>query len=150
MTSRQRAIRQLLSLGVKYAPLAYEGLRRGRVPAQQFAERQVSRRNARSIALEHAAHLVDGSVLPVYDGDQRVWVVFSGDRPVGTHPVVSTPLAELLAHYDLGKRVTPPAPTRGRRGRSGRADAPGGATGSPGPQDGDGGVAGHGGSHRPS
>lgn len=103
--SRQSSVRSLVSFGVKYAPLAYEGLKHGRGPAKAFAEKQVSRRTARTIAMEHAAHLVDGSVLPVYDGDQRVWVVFSGDTPVGTHPIVTTPIADLLTHYDLGKRL---------------------------------------------
>ncbi|GAB48973.1 hypothetical protein [Mobilicoccus pelagius] len=122
--SRESSVRALVSFGVKYAPLAYEGLRRGKGPAKEFADRQVSRRTARSIAFEHAAHLVDGSVLPVYDGDVRVWVVFSGDRPVGTHPVVNTPVAELLAHYDLDKRMRPHE-TTGRRGlrRRGRSSS---------------------------
>lgn len=125
MSPSQGSIRKLVSLGVKYAPLAYEGFKRGRGPAQQFAERQVSRRSARTIAMEHAAHLVQGSVLPVYDGDQRVWVVFSGDVPVGTHPVVATPMNELLVHYDLGKRLTPPKPNdRGLRRRRKPGDSP--------------------------
>lgn len=117
MASRDRTLRQLVELGVKYGPVAYEGLRRGRGPAQDFAQRQVSRRTARSIALEHAAHLVNGSILPVYDGDQRVWIVFSGDQPVGTHPVVSTPAEELLRHYDLDKRISAPGKGARRRGR---------------------------------
>ncbi|WP_312720604.1 hypothetical protein [Mobilicoccus sp.] len=125
--ARQSSVRTLVTFGVKYAPLAYEGLRRGRGPATAFAERQVSRRAARGIAMEHAAHLVDGSVLPVYDGDLRVWVVFSGDRPVGTHPVVTTPVEDLLAHYDLAKRLRP-AHVRRRRlpvpRRAGRAPGP--------------------------
>lgn len=107
MSPKKPRIRQLVGLGIKYGPVAYQGIKRGRAPAQEIAQRQMARRNARSIALEHAAHLVDGSVLPVYDGDQRVWVVFSGDEPVGTHPVVKTPLEQLLAHYDLGKRTRP-------------------------------------------
>ncbi|MDO5629189.1 MAG: hypothetical protein Q4G43_12795 [Mobilicoccus sp.] len=115
MPSRQRAIRQLVSLGVKYGPLAYQGLKHGKAPVQQFADRQVSKRNARGMAMEHAAHLLDGSVLPVYYGDLRVWVVFSGDVPVGTHPVVSTPMADLLEHYDLSKRLRPSEPSKRRR-----------------------------------
>lgn len=104
---RPTDLRKLLDLGIKYGPLAYEGVRRGKQPAQEMAQRHVARRNARSIALEHASHLVDGSILPVYDGDLRVWVVFSGDHPVATHPVVRTPTEQLLQHYDLAKRQRP-------------------------------------------
>lgn len=107
MPRRSAVFSQILRYSVRYAPLAYEGIQRTRGPAREFAQRQVSRRNARVIAFEHAAHLVDGSVLPVYDGDTRVWVVFSGDEVVGTHPVVRTSVEALLAHYDLGKRVRP-------------------------------------------
>lgn len=130
--SRQSSLRSLVSFGVKYAPLAYEGLKHGRGPAQAYAEKQVSRRNARTIAMEHAAHLVEGSVLPVYDGDQRVWVVFSGDTPVGTHPVVTTPITDLLTHYDLGKRLRPEH-GRGPLGRRRRAGSPEGPSEAPRP-----------------
>lgn len=107
MPRRSQVIAQVLRYSLRYAPLIYEGYRRTRRPSAVVAETRVSRRTARTIAFEHAAHLVDGSVLPVYDGDLRVWVVFSGDQVVGTHPVVNTPISELLPYYDLGKRVRP-------------------------------------------
>lgn len=131
MPSRQHTLRQIVTLGIKYAPIAYQGVRHGRGPVQQFTERQVSRRSAKTMAMEHAAHLVDGSVLPVYDGDKRVWVVFSGDLPVGTHPVVSTPMENLLQHFDLGKRVRPQAARRRRPGTSGTPGTTREATGWP-------------------
>lgn len=107
MALQGKAVQRIVVMGMKYAPLAYEGFKRTRGPAQEMAQRQLARRNARGAALEHAQHLVDGSVLPVYDGDTKVWVVFSGDTPVGSHPVVRTPLEQLLRHYDLAKRERP-------------------------------------------
>lgn len=97
----------LLGLGVKYGPAAYRLAREGQGPAQHLAQRRLAGRRARRLAFEHAAHLIDGSVLPVFDGDLRVWVVFSGDEIVGSHPVVRTPTEKLLVHYDLSKRQRP-------------------------------------------
>ncbi len=131
MPSRSRLLSHLVRYGVRYAPLAYEGIKRTRGPVQEAAQAGLSRRSARTMAMEHAAHLVDGSVLPVYDGDTQVWVVFSGSQVVGTHPVVRTPVADLLTFYDLDKRIRPSAqaprrlpsmPKRGEgRGRRGPA-----------------------------
>jgi hypothetical protein len=122
MPTRTAAARRLLMLGVKYAPIAYAGLTRGRWPARHVAARQLAARTARAAAMDHAAHVVDGSVLPVFEGDTRVWVVFSADTPVATHPVVRTPLAQLLEHYDLTTRSRPgpPTPARGRLAASAR------------------------------
>ena len=111
---------RLVSIGLKYGPIAFEGVRRGKGPAQDFARRQVSHRSARTMAIEHAEHLVDGTVLPTFHGDTRVWVVFSGDEPVATHPVVRVPTATLLRHVDLATRMTPEqARAAGRRSRRG-------------------------------
>ena len=115
MASRDKTLKQLVDLGIKYGPIAYQGLRAGADPAQDVARRKMAHRTARSIAVEHAEHLVRGSVLPVFDGDLRVWVVFSGDQPVATHPTVRTPMETLLAHYDLGKRMTPEQARAARR-----------------------------------
>ena len=35
---------------------------------------------ARKSAFDHAKSLADGSILKVYEGDQSLWLVFSGDR----------------------------------------------------------------------
>jgi hypothetical protein len=61
------------------------------------------RRRARS----HAASVVEGSVLRVFHGEEQVWVVFSGDAPVATHPPVDVPLPTLLQHADLTQRRRP-------------------------------------------
>ncbi|WP_050346682.1 hypothetical protein [Arsenicicoccus sp. oral taxon 190] len=102
-----KAVNNLVKLGVKYGPLVYEAVKHGKEPARQLAEREVARANSRRRALEHAHHLVDGSVLTVFDGDQRLFVVFNGDNPVASHPASSKPLASLIEGYDLDKRVRP-------------------------------------------
>ncbi len=102
----------MLRLGVRYGPLALEAVRRTRGPAATLTARQLSRRSAQRAAYEHARHLIDGFVLPVYEGDTRVWVVFSGEVPVATHPVTRTPVQTLLRHYDLSLRAQPPAAPR--------------------------------------
>lgn len=118
MLLSKQTIGAVLRFGVKYAPVAYAGLR-GRGGTRGSGSpwsNQPRTDDARSMAFEHAAHLVDGSVLPVFHGDARVWVVFSGELPVASHPVVRTPLPLLLEHYDLAKRQRPgqEMPIRGR------------------------------------
>lgn len=118
MPLTKQTIGAVLRFGVKYVPVAYAGLRGrggGRGPGFPWST-DSGAEGARSMAFEHAAHLVDGSVLPVFHGDARVWVVFSGDVPVASHPVVRTPLPLLLEHYDLTKRQRPgqETPIRGR------------------------------------
>ena len=130
MANRNALIRQLVRLGITYGPIAYQGLLKNKGAVQEFSRRQMHQRNHRAMAFEHAAQLIDGSVLPVFDGDTRVYVVFSGPTPVATHPVVRTPMDKLLTHYDLSRRLRqdqagaagetpgaashiPPAPDRG-------------------------------------
>lgn len=110
MAVLKKPVHELLKIGIKYGPLAYQGYRTHR-GSSALAPRQTARQrateNARGMAVEHAAHLKDGSILPVYEGDTRVWVVFSGDQPVATHPVVRTPMEQLLRYSDLDKRQRP-------------------------------------------
>lgn len=103
----------LVKLGVKYGPLLYETVKRGQGPAKEMAQREAAKAGSKRRALEHAYHLVDGSVLTVYDGDRRTFVVFNGDTPVAAHPATARPLEQLVAGYDLAKRIRP----RSRRDR---------------------------------
>lgn len=106
--NRKALITRLLRLGVRYGPMAYEGLMRNRGAIENLTKVPLGRSNShRDMAFEHAAALIDGSVLPTFDGDTRVYVVFSGERPVSTHPQVRTPTERLLENYDLSKRITP-------------------------------------------
>ena len=56
---------------------------------------------AKRRATHHARAVVEGSMLQTFIHSRPVWVVFSGDTPVGTHPHVDTPFSELLRHADL-------------------------------------------------
>jgi hypothetical protein len=107
MAGRGRAMTNIVKLGVKYGPAAYEVVKHGREPAQAAAQKAYARMSARRQALAHAAALVDGSVYQTFSGDQPVWVVFSGDEPVAAHPATDVSPSALLGHADLGKRIRP-------------------------------------------
>jgi hypothetical protein len=107
MAGKARALTNVVKLGVKYGPVAYEAIKHGKEPAKEFAQKQLSKLTARKQALAHAEGLMDGSAMPVWEGDQQVWVVFNGDEPMATHPNTTTPLAQLIQGYDLTKRIRP-------------------------------------------
>jgi hypothetical protein len=107
MAGRKMSMTTVVKLGVKYGPVAYEAIKHGKEPAKEFAQRQLSRLNARKQALTHAEGLLDGSAMLVWRDDQQVWVVFNGDQPIASHPTVDTPLALLIQGYDLTKRIRP-------------------------------------------
>ena len=77
---------------------------------------------AKRRATHHARAVVEGSMLQTFIHSRPVWVVFSGDTPVGTHPHVDTPFSELLRHADLDARIRPRKP--GQPSRPGRSGAP--------------------------
>jgi hypothetical protein len=107
MPGKAKAVTAVVKMGVKYGPVAYQAIKHGKEPAKEFAQKQLSKLTARKQALAHAEGLMDGSVLPVWEGDLQVWVVFNGDEAIATHPTVSTPLALLTQGYDLTKRIRP-------------------------------------------
>ena len=107
MPGKAKALTNVVKLGVKYGPAAYEAIKHGKEPAKEFAQKQLGKLTARRQALAHAEGLTDGSTMPVWDGDQQVWVVFNGDEPIATHPKVAAPLALLIQGYDLEKRIRP-------------------------------------------
>jgi len=101
------AMRTAVRLGVKYGPVAYQAVKHGKGPARDLAERMMTRSSTRRRARAHAASVLDGSVLRVFSGEDQVWVVFSGDEPVATHPPVEVPLPTLLHLADLSLRERP-------------------------------------------
>lgn len=107
MAGKARALTTIFKLGVKYGPVAYESIKHGKEPAKEFAQKQLNKLTAKKQALAHAEGLTDGSAMPVWEGDQQVWVVFNGDEPMASHPTVTMPLAQLIQGYDLTKRIRP-------------------------------------------
>ncbi|MDQ1483535.1 MAG: hypothetical protein QOF35_1611 [Actinomycetota bacterium] len=107
MVGSGRALTRVVKLGVKYGPVAYEAIKHGKEPAKEYAQKQLNRLTARKQALAHAEGLTDGSAMPVWQGDQQVWIVFNGDDPVASHPSVETPLSQLMEGYDLTRRIRP-------------------------------------------
>jgi hypothetical protein len=107
-----------VKLGVKYGPLLYEVARRGKEPAKAAATKFMSKKGARKRSLEHAATLLDGSVLQVFHAGEPVYVVFSGEEMVASHPALDVPLQTLVQRADLSKRIRPDdANRKGRRRR---------------------------------
>lgn len=106
MAGKGKAFTTIVKWGVKYGPIAYEAAKHGKEPAKAAAQKAFGRVQAYRSAVEHGLTVVEGSVLKTFDqqGDP-VWVVFSGDEPVATHPATATPMADLLQHADLTKRV---------------------------------------------
>lgn len=107
MPGKAKALTSVVKLGVKYGPVAYEAIKHGKEPAREFAQKQMNKLTARKQALTHAEGLMDGSAMPVWEGDTQVWVVFNGDEPIASHPSSTTPLTQLVQGYDLSKRVRP-------------------------------------------
>lgn len=116
MAGKTQTFGKVVKLGVKYGPVAYEAIKHGKEPAREFAQRQLTRINARRAALTHAEGLTDGSAMLVWKDDQQVWVVFNGDEPIASHPTVDTSLATLIKGYDLTKRIRPTNDQRPRTG----------------------------------
>jgi hypothetical protein len=107
MAGKAKPLTTVVKLAVKYGPAAYEAIKHGKEPARQFAQKQLTRLAARKQALAHAEGLMDGSTMPVWEGDIQVWVVFNGDSAIASHPTVTTPLVQLIQGYDLSKRIRP-------------------------------------------
>jgi hypothetical protein len=107
MAGKTKSLTNVVKLGVKYGPVAYEAIKHGKEPAKEFAQRQLGKLNARRQALSHAEGLTDGSVMPVWKDDEQVWIVFNGLEPIASHPTVDAPLALLIQGYDLTKRIRP-------------------------------------------
>jgi hypothetical protein len=93
--------------GVKYAPHIAAVVREVRGPATDYAKTRVEASRQRRLAVTKAASVRAGSVLQLLHGEQTVWVVYSGDKPVSEHPDIGVPLGELVEHADLDRRRPP-------------------------------------------
>lgn len=124
-------------LAAKYGPHVAAAVKMAGPAVKESVETQRKRLESRHSAYDKAGTLADGSVLRQRDGDDVVWVVFTGDEPVAVYPQAATPIAELVRSADLSKRVTPAeheaAKVRSRAGQAARNAAgrvkPGGRKG---------------------
>jgi hypothetical protein len=96
-----------VKLGVKYGPVLYGVARHGKEPVKAAAEKFLSKKGSRKRALAHAATLLDGSVLQVFHAGEPVYVVFSGEEMIASHPPLGVPLQTLVQRADLTKRIRP-------------------------------------------
>lgn len=95
------------TLAVKYGPQAKLAWDKGGKQASAAAVRRAQSLRARRRALAHAEGLVDGGVLRLAPGGVTTYVVLTGATPVAAYPPVETPLAELVEHADLGRKIVP-------------------------------------------
>ena len=100
---------KIVRQGIKYSPALAAVVKEARGPVTEYAKTHLEAARHKRLAVTKAASLKDGSLLPIVHGEQTVWVVFSGDHPVATHPPVDVPLPTLLQHADLTQRRRPAA-----------------------------------------
>ena len=111
MPSKCKAVGAIVKWSVKYGPHVVVIAQQAKEPAMAAAQKALDRQRAKRRAVEHAATVVDGTVLKTFDPNadhgEPVWVVFSGDEPIAAHPATTTLLAELIAKSDLSMRLRP-------------------------------------------
>lgn len=114
-------------LAAKYGPHVVAAAKVAGPAVKDAAETQRRRLENRRAAFDKARGLADGSVLRQREGDEVVFVVFTGEEPVAVYPDVATPLADLVRNADLSQRVTPEqhdaAKVRARAARTARGAA---------------------------
>ena len=128
MPVNPRTLGTVAKWAIQYGPYVKKAAEEGGPAVREAAERRLAQAQGRRRALLHASTLVDGTVLLVVDPQTRrqVWVVFSGAKPVSTHPPTDTPLETLVADADLSKRRSPAdVPGLADRLRPGRRRAKG-------------------------
>lgn len=107
MAGKGKAVAKVVKVSAKYGPQIWVASKAIREPAKEAAQKVIASEKARKSAFDHARSLADGSILKVYEGDQSLWLVFSGDTAITVYPVSETPLPRLLQGADLTKRIRP-------------------------------------------
>lgn len=107
MAVKSKMVTNTVKIGVKYGPQIWLATKPFHGAIKDAMRRATASEKARHAAYAHAKSLSGGSILKVYEGEQSVWVVFSGDTAVSTYPVTTTPLTRLLLGVDLDKRIRP-------------------------------------------
>lgn len=95
------------ALAVKYGPQAKLAWDKGGKQAAQAAVRRAAAVRAKRNALAHASGLIDGGVLPLAPGGDKVFVVLTGTTPLAVYPPVEGPLSDLVEHADLSRVIRP-------------------------------------------
>lgn len=117
-----RAAKVASKYAVKYGPHAVAAAKVAGPAAKEIALKQQQRLRNKRLAFDKAETVIDGSVLRLQDGDEPVWVVFTGDEAIAAYPESTTPLPELIATANLSSRVTPAQRDAARlRARAARA-----------------------------
>ena len=107
MAGKGKTVVKVVKVGAKYGPQVWVATKALHGPAKEAAQKMMASERARKSAFDHAKSLSDGSILKVYEGDQSLWLVFSGDTAITVYPVSPTPLTRLLQGADLTKRIRP-------------------------------------------
>lgn len=114
MVNRKAAVSAALKYGPvvaaaarRYGPTVVEQMKSQREPAEKLLRERRERSNPRRTAINHAATVVEGTLLRGFHQGREFWVVFSGEDPVGVYPYTNVPYEVLLDHADLGRRVPP-------------------------------------------
>ncbi|HNV15109.1 MAG TPA: hypothetical protein PKI27_07810 [Dermatophilaceae bacterium] len=93
--------------GVKYGPHVIVAAKALKEPATAYAQKKLAEQKSRRAAAAEATTLQAGTVLRVFHQGQPVWVVYSGEEPIASHPVVEATLAQLVERADLSQRFVP-------------------------------------------
>ncbi len=84
--ARARRSSKVVKVGAKYGPQVWVATKALHGPAKEAAQKMMASERARKSAFDHAKSLSDGSILKVYEGDQSLWLVFSGDTAITVYP----------------------------------------------------------------
>jgi hypothetical protein len=93
--------------GVKYGPQAKIAWDVAGKQVQSAAKTHADNVASRRKAFAEAETVVDGSVLRLAREGRPVWVVYSGEQPHSSYPLVPVELSVLVSRADLSKRQTP-------------------------------------------
>ena len=107
MAGASKIVGYAVKYGVKYGPHLVVAAKTLKEPATAYAQKVVATQRARKTALAEAGTLKAGSVLKVFQHGEPVWVVYSGEEPIASHPVVEATLAQLVERADLSQRFVP-------------------------------------------
>ena len=106
MAGKAKLVGTAVKLGAKYGPQVWVATKALQPVAKEAAERVMTAQRARNAAAAHAKTLVQGSILKAFDGDRVIWVVFTGDEAIASHPALDEDtMTRILLRADLNTRI---------------------------------------------